>query len=56
MAKSIYEVMLQFVVVEKAWRQELELAGYKDIHSIRKQKKINTDTQFTFFFLYVPGS
>lgn len=56
MTKSIYDVMLQFVVVEKAWWQELDLAGDKDIHSIRKQKKINDDTQFTFFSLYIPGS
>lgn len=46
--------MLSFTVVEKAWWQELDLAGYRDIHSIRKQKKITTDTRSSFYMFQDP--
>lgn len=42
-------------MVEKAWWQELDLAGYKDIHSIRKQKKITTDTLSSFYMFQDPS-
>lgn len=57
MTKSIFSAMVQSIVVEKAWRQaELDLAGYNDIHSVRKQKEMNTDTQFIFILVHIPGS
>lgn len=49
--KSIYSVMVQSIDVEKAWWQELDLAGYNGIHSVRKQRDMNIDTS-SFSSLY----